>query len=89
MAHAKPEHLTDLHAALDEVRAWPRVKEKSANTFYLGAKPFLHFHTDGARLWADVKRPDGEWTEVPATTKAQRASLLRQIEKHYFALTRG
>jgi hypothetical protein len=86
MAHAKPEHLKNLQAALDEVRRWPRIKEKSANIFYLGAKPFLHFHTDGARLWADVKKPDGDWAEVPATTKVERATLLAAVKTHYARL---
>lgn len=88
MAHASPEDLKDLQGALDKVRAWPRIAEKRPNIFYLGAKAFLHFHSDGARLWADVKRPDGGWTEVPATTKAERAKLIGQIEAAYSSLTR-
>ena len=86
MAHAKPSDLKDLQAALDEVRAWPRIKERSPNIFYLGPNPFLHFHTDGARLWADAKKPDGDWAEIPATTKTQRAKLLATIKSHYARL---
>ena len=89
MAHARPDQLETLQDTLDAVRAWPRIKEKSRNVFYLGTKAFLHFHSDGTRLWADVKRPDGEWTELGATTKLERGRLLKQIENHYFALMRG
>jgi hypothetical protein len=89
MAHAKPQDLQALQATLDELRGWPRIREPRPNIFYLGSKPFLHFHTDGARLWADIKRPDGEWAEVPAMTKPERAKFLKRAERHYSALARS
>ncbi|MFZ1991411.1 MAG: hypothetical protein WAW96_16760 [Alphaproteobacteria bacterium] len=88
MAHAKPEHLKDLKPVLDELRGWPRLKEKSPGIFYIGSKPFLHFHIEGVRLWADVKLPDGGWTEVAATTKADRAAFMKRVSEYYAALIR-
>jgi len=88
MAHAEPEHLKGLEAALDELRSWPRIKEKSRGTFYVGSKSFLHFHIQDAHLWADVKLPDGGWAEVPATTKVDRAAFVKRVCQYYTALNK-
>lgn len=83
MAHARPDDLKHLRAQLDELRCWPRLKERSPGIFYFGAKPFLHFHTEGSRLWADVKRSAGGWSEIPATTKRDRDAFLKCAAAFY------
>lgn len=48
--------------------------------FYLGGRPFLHFHGDGDERTADIRPPGaGEWERVPAATPADRAVLLERV----------
>lgn len=72
MAHCPFEKLEDLEDIFAELRKLPSLKEPKPGIFYLKAKSFLHFHTDGKRRWADIR--DGEkWgTEVEVSFSASK-----------------
>jgi len=54
---------------------------KSLSTFYIGSKPFLHFHDGPSGLEADVKW-DGGFIREPVETHAQRIALITQIHAY-------
>ena len=63
MAHAKPEHLKEFGALIDEIRKFSVLKEKSFGCFYLKSKSVLHFHIKAERIYAHVYNGD-DWCEV-------------------------
>ncbi len=56
-------------------------KGKTQSTFYIGSKPFMHFHDGPAGLEADVKWVD-TFERVPVGTAAQQKDLLRDVRAH-------
>jgi hypothetical protein len=75
-----PGQLTKL---VDALRATDglTVKGKSQSTFYIGTKPFLHFHDGPGGLEADVKWAD-RFVREPVETHAQRVALLKRVHAH-------
>jgi hypothetical protein len=78
MKHAGPDALDRLEPLLAALRACGGIKEKSRGVFYRGSKAFLHFHEHGAEFFADLRTAD-DFERFPATTKADRASLLKRV----------
>ncbi len=92
MAHCPFETLADLRDTLDEIRAWPGIREPRPGIFYLARVPFLHFHIDKTgRRWADV-RDGAEWGgEIEIAVGASRTLQLRfarEVKRRYQATTR-
>jgi hypothetical protein len=58
----------------------PALREKSLGTFYRGARAFVHFHEDGAGLFADVRFGD-DFERIDVTTVAKQRSLARRIRE--------
>lgn len=86
MGHTKPKDLQDLQELLAEIRSWEGIREKSANVFYLRAKPFLHFHDKSGARWADVATPQGWGKPLPLSfqaTSVDKADFLRQTRARY------
>ena len=79
MKHAGPDALDQLEPLLVALRQVSRIREKNRGIFYRGSRAFLHFHEDGAGLFADV-RLDTEFERFRVTTTAERARLLRLIQ---------
>ncbi len=79
MKHAGPDALDALERLLGQLRRRSGLSEKSRGIFYRGSRAFLHFHEDGAQLFADV-RLAGDFVRLPASTSAQQAILLRKID---------
>ena len=73
----------ELDKLVDALRATPGLtaKGKAQSTFYIGSKPFLHFHDGPAGLEADVKWA-GEFVREPVETHAQRVDLIRRVHAH-------
>jgi hypothetical protein len=61
MRHAGGVALDRIAGLLADLRELPMLKEKRPGTFYLRSKAFMHFHEDGADVFADV-RAAGEST---------------------------
>ena len=78
-----PRELAKLVEALQQT---PQLtaKGKSGSTFYLGSKPFLHFHDGPNGLEADVKW-DREFVREPVETHVQRVALLKRVRAHLSA----
>ncbi len=76
-----PEELTDFIAVLRATEGL-RTKGKSQSTFYIGSKPFLHFHDGSGGLEADVRFSGSHFVRVPVNTPAEQAELLQRVEGH-------
>jgi hypothetical protein len=92
MAHCAAAALADLEECLDEIRAWPAVREPKPTIFYVKRTPFLHFHVNAAgERWADA-RAGTTWREhiaIPAgATAAARRRFLREVRRCYRATAR-
>lgn len=79
MKHAGADALDRLEPLLRQLRTRSGLKEKSRGTFYRGARAFLHFHEHGPEFFADVRLRD-EFERFPATTAADRATLLARVD---------
>lgn len=79
MRHARPAALDELEDLLSKLRDLPELTEKSRGTFYRRSKAFLHFHEDPSGLFADVRLSD-DFERFRATTKAERAALMRRVK---------
>jgi hypothetical protein len=78
LKHADEAALNQLEDVLAELRRIPRLKEKKRGVFYRGASAFLHFHTDPAGLFADV-RSGADWIRLPINTRAQKRAMLSTV----------
>jgi hypothetical protein len=92
VAHCPFDRLADLAGILDEIRAWPAIREPSPGVFYWKRTPFLHFHVNrDGRRWADARSGTVWGPEIdipePASAAAQRR-FLREVRRRYDA-TRG
>jgi hypothetical protein len=90
MGRCPIENLKDVRAILDEIRAWPGIREPKPGIFYLRSIPFLHFHEKDSRRWADIKRA-GAFDEVelpPEPGPRQSAAFLKAARERYLALTK-
>ena len=78
MKHAGDEALDLIAGLLTELRGMPTLKEKRRGVFYLRSKAFVHFHEDGADVFADV-RPAGEsdFSRLKVTGVTGQRQLLR------------
>lgn len=82
MSRTDPSRLADLEDVFAEVRTWPGVDDRGGGTFYLGRKPFLHFHAGRHTRRADVRGADG-WIEIalpepmPDEVRERLLSVLR------------
>lgn len=70
--------LVDALRATDGLTA----KGKSESAFYVGSKPFLHFHDEADGLRADVKWDGKYFSREPVETHAQRVDLLKRVRTH-------
>ena len=74
MSHASPEALQVVLPLLRQLRDIKTLKEKQPGIFYCRSAAFLHFHSEGDQLVADLKKVSGTgFDRYPLTsTFAQR-----------------
>ncbi|HVZ42017.1 MAG TPA: hypothetical protein VHI13_22250 [Candidatus Kapabacteria bacterium] len=75
MKHASQATLDLLADLLESIRKLPGVTERTPGCFYRKSSALLHFHEDGAGLFADLKR-SGAWERMPVNTAGERAACL-------------
>ena len=81
MKHAGPAALDRIESLLKDIRKRDGIKEVARGRFYRGSRAFLHFHEHGEdELYADI-RLDDDFERLRATTAAERAKLLRLMDK--------
>jgi hypothetical protein len=78
MKHAGTAALDALADLLEEIRAYPGLREPKRGIFYRRSSAFLHFHEDPSGLFVDVKIRD-TFRRFSVNTVAQRHALLRRI----------
>lgn len=78
MKHATASALARLDDVLVALRRIKGLRERSVGVFYRASGAFLHFHEDGAELFADLKRGGG-WERYPVTARAERERLLSRV----------
>ena len=80
MKHATAAALDRLEPLLTDLRELPDLREKSRGVFYRKSRAFLHFHEDAAGLFADIRRPDGEFDRHRVETETERTAFIRIAE---------
>jgi hypothetical protein len=81
MRHITHDRLPDLDALLTQLRAFDGLTERAPGTFYRRSRAFLHFHEDGADLYADARLTGGDFERRRVTTKAEQRALLQEVRK--------
>ncbi len=81
MKHAGQATLEELGDLLEELRERTQLKERSPGIFYVKSKTFLHFHDDPSGIFADVKLDQQTYSRHRVSTRAERASLLRKVDR--------
>jgi len=79
--HITPARLCELEALLEALRRFDSLREKKPGVFYRKSRAFLHFHEDAAGLFADVRLGASDFERFRVSTRAERAALLREIER--------
>lgn len=74
MKHAGTAALDRLEPLLEQLRNQPSLREKSRGVFYRAGRAFLHFHEDGAALYADL-RIGADFERFPVTRTADLAAF--------------
>jgi hypothetical protein len=81
MRHARAAALDALEDLLIAIRArGVGVKETARGVFYRKGKAWLHFHEDGAVVFADIRFGD-EWERLGVNDAAERAALLDFVDR--------
>lgn len=82
MKHAGDAALDALEPLLRDMRMLPSLVEKKRGIFYRKSKAFLHFHEDGAGLFADLKlTADGDYVRFRVSTAAERRAFLTAAKR--------
>jgi hypothetical protein len=82
MRHAGDEDLAAISDLLTSLRGIDALTERRPGVFYRRGRSLLHFHVDGADLYADVRTdPTGAFERVRVTTKTEQRHLLASIRR--------
>ena len=77
MAHASSEDLQAVLPLLRQLREIKTLKEKQPGIFYCRSAAFLHFHSEGRLLVADLKKASGGgFDRYPLTSTLAQRKLL-------------
>ena len=80
MRHAGAETFEELDGLLVELRKIPGLTERKTGIFYRRSRAFLHFHSDLAGPYADVRLIDDEdFVRFRVRTPTERKRLLSRI----------
>ena len=79
MKHADDATLDRIEALLAELREISGLKEKKRGVFYCKSRAFLHFHEDGADVYADVRLAGPEFGRFRVSTDRERQRLLAAV----------
>lgn len=80
MKHADSAALDQLEDLLYALRALSDMREKQRGVFYLRSRAFLHFHSDPAGLFADLRVGAG-FVRYAINTQEEREELLAAMRQ--------
>jgi hypothetical protein len=80
MKHADADALAALSDLIENLRKRDVLVEKRLGIFYSKGRAFLHFHTDPAGLFADL-RHGGDWQRFPVNDLNECAMLLAAVDR--------
>ena len=78
MKHADAEALAALSGLIENLRRRNVLVEGRLGIFYTKGRPFLHFHTDPAGLFADLRQ--GDWQRFPVNNPDECTILLAAVD---------
>ena len=81
MRHARAEDLERIAPLLAQLRSLDGLTEKSPGSFYRRSRGFLHFHTHGDEMYADVKLTGDEFERMRVTTKTEQRGLVAAVKR--------
>jgi len=80
MKHAGQGALDRLEPFLARVRALGRLRETTRGVFYAKGRAVLHFHEDGAGLFADLRPPGAaDFERIKVDDEAGQTALLARL----------
>ena len=79
MRHATDADLDRFDDLLAELRTFPALRERKRGVFQFRSRGFLHFHSEGDDLYADVRLDGLEYTRHRVTTQDEQADLVAAI----------
>ena len=85
--HAGPRAIEQLAPLLLRLRQREALQEKRPGVFYLRSRAFLHFHEDGAGLFADVRLHAVDFDRMRVSTRKEQDVLVRKIDEKLAELT--
>ena len=80
MKHADAATLAALSDLIESLRTRNVLVEKRLGIFYTKGRAFLHFHTDPAGLFADLRR-GGDWQRFPVNDPDECAVLRVAVDR--------
>jgi hypothetical protein len=80
MRHAGAEALAVLSELLQKLKNRTGLVERKPGIFYVKGKAFLHFHEDGAGLFADL-RQGGDWLRLAVNDLGDQERLLAAVDR--------
>jgi hypothetical protein len=78
--HADAAALAALSDLIENLRRRSVLVEKRLGIFYTKGRAFLHFHTDPAGFFADMRDGD-DWQRFPVNHPDERARLLTAVDR--------
>ena len=78
--HADADALAALSGLIENLRKRNVLVERRLGIFYTKGRAFLHFHTDPAGLFADLRR-GGDWQRFPVNDPEECAMLLVAVDR--------
>lgn len=78
MKHANNADLDQLADLLSALRELGALRERTRGVFYFRARAFLHFHSDPAGLFADLRVGD-DFVRLAVNDQEQREQLLAAV----------
>lgn len=78
MKHASAGTLQRIEPLLAALRDLPALREPRPGVFSRSSRAFLHFHEDGADVFADVRFAD-DFERIRVTEPAEQSALLERI----------
>ncbi len=81
MRHARDLDLDRIDDLLAQIRLRTSLNEKKRGIFYRASRAYLHFHEDRSALFADLRKPDGEFARFDVTGAEGQAELLARLDE--------